>query len=94
MNTLYLYLKDKEIHIEIGEIHLSYKAPICLRGFQSIISYKSGLITALCNVEYNDDTKEIEEDYIDVEDILNEYKYNAAEIINKITEIKLGEPGK
>jgi hypothetical protein len=94
MITLYLYIENKEIHIEIDKIHLSYKAPICLRGFQKVVSYGSGLITALCNVEYSDGTKELEEDYIDVKDILDEYKYNADEIVSQITEIKIGKPNK
>jgi hypothetical protein len=91
MSVLYLYLKDKEVHIEIDKIHLRYMAPLCLRGFQKVVSYNNscGLITVLCNMEYSDGSKEIEEDYIDVKDILNEYQYNADELIHQITGVKI-----
>lgn len=93
MSELRVYLKRKEIHIEVENIHIRYTASLCLRRLVEIKSYNKelGLLIILCENEYKDGTRELEEEYLDIRDILNDYKYDTDKILSYISEIKIGE---
>lgn len=91
MNTLYVYNIGRQIHIQIDKIHVQYLGSKALSRFIKINSYADGCISI--DTEFKIGNKHvIEEDYIDLRDIFNDYNYNTDSIINSISKIDIGVP--
>lgn len=81
--TGYLYNTGRYVHIKIGNIHLRYLGPKSLVEFIKINLYDDGYIEV--DTKFNRGGKiEIEEDYIDVTDILQDFGYNTKEVLSRV----------
>lgn len=88
MLTLYLRNEGRTVLIDIGSIHLRFTGSKSLIRFVKINKVYDGMIHVDTEFLY-DGEKVIEEEYIDLEDLLEEYNYNTKEILASITEYKI-----
>ena len=90
MSTLYLYTKNKEIHVRIDDIHVSWTAP------ENLIRFVSTEQKPRCafSARYGscDKTGIVEKDYIiDLYEPLKSEGYNPREIVDEVETIKIGQ---
>ena len=71
-----------------GNDVLKFAAPYSLDHYEEIISWENGLITVM--TKYNN-TPDLEEEYIDIGEILDNLNYNTEAVLNNITEVRLGK---
>lgn len=88
MLTLYLRNEGRTVKIDISNIHLTYAGPISLARFVKINKVVEGVIYVDTEFLY-DGEKVIEEDFIDLGDLLNEFNYDTKKILTSITEYKI-----
>lgn len=80
----------RTVKIKIGNIHLQYLGPKNLIRFKKITDVSGGCISV--DTEFsNEGVVEVEEDYIDLEDILSEYDYDVNKVLDSITEYRIAE---
>lgn len=84
MYILYLSNVGRIVHIDIGDIHIQYTGPKSLIRFLNINSFEEGVIYVETKFKYG-----VEEDYIDVLDLLQEYKYNPEIYLPLITRVEI-----
>lgn len=89
MHTLYIYLKNGYLHIEVNKIHIRWVAPLCMKSIEKILKYsnKTGLVTVLVKNIYSNGLEDFEEDYIDVKDLLDTFEYDSKGLLSKIGSI-------
>lgn len=84
MYILYLSNEGRQVYIDIGDIHIQYCGPKSLICFLNINSFEEGVIYVETKFKYG-----IEEDYIDVLDLLQEYKYNPESYLPLINRLEI-----
>lgn len=89
MSALYVYNIGRQIHIQLDNIHVQYLGSKALNRFIKINSYVDGCISIDTEFKIGNEHV-IEEDYIDLRDIFNNYNYDTDNIINSITKIEIG----
>lgn len=86
METLLIYNKGRDIHIEMNNMHIQYTGSKALEKFIRVNRFNNGVIYLQTKFKYGE-----EEDYIDLNDILTEFNYDSDKIIESIGDIKIQE---
>lgn len=88
LKDIYLYNVGRDVHIENGEIKLQYLGPKNLVSFKCVKKVSGGCIYVDTYFAETDGTIYLEEDYIDLEELLEEFHYDISLLEN--IRIKIG----
>lgn len=91
MSTLYLSNKGSTVKIKIDNINLQYLGPKNLIRFMKINSADEGVLYVDTLFADTDGNGYIEEDYIDIEDLLLEFKYDVQSILKEVRNYTIGD---
>lgn len=86
MSILYLYNTGRNVHLELNNIHIQYLGSKALQKFVKVNRFEEGVIYVETQFSYGSD-----EDYIDVEDVLSEFNYDAEKLIPEIKQVIIKE---
>jgi len=93
METAYIYNVGRNVHVEIGDIHMEYVGPYSLVRFIKINKFDSGVIHV--DTEFKIENQSwTDEDYIDLGYLFIENDYDAETMISNIKEIKIKQSAK
>ena len=90
-DKLYIYNEGRCVFVDHREVHIAYEGPKNLISFKEVIALSVNKVLTVDTYYREDDGSiYVEEEYIDLKDLFDEYNYDISGVA--INDIKLGKP--